>query len=79
MLNSAYSKAVAKSKASVAFVGLTSILAEAAGVILQLAEHEAYGIRGASIVLKLRLNLCIKYLFKSIILYLSTYSVTRIK
>ena len=53
MLDSAYSE-VSTSTASFIYVGLTATLTAAASEILRLAEHEPYGIRGASLILKLR-------------------------
>jgi hypothetical protein len=53
MLASAFSESTA-STASFVFVGLSHALALAANDILRLSEQEPYGIRGATLILKLR-------------------------
>jgi hypothetical protein len=51
----------------VAFLGLSSTLASAVNDILRLSEEEPYGIRGASIILKFRLDPFLKSFLNSFV------------
>lgn len=53
LLDSAFAD-LAATATSFVYVGLSSVLASAASDIIRLSEHEPYGIRGASLILKLR-------------------------